>query len=39
VFTLILYLSLVGLALFAFVVWVQRRFVFWHKDRIVGGES
>jgi NitT/TauT family transport system permease protein len=38
VFSLILYLSLVGLALFAFVVWVQRRFVFWHKDRIVGGE-
>ena len=39
VFSLILYLSLVGLALFAFVVWVQRRFVFWHKDRLVGGEG
>ena len=39
VFSLILYLSLVGLALFAFVVWVQRRFVFWHKDRVVGGEQ
>jgi NitT/TauT family transport system permease protein len=38
VFSLILSLSLVGLALFAFGVWVQRRFVFWHKDRIVGGE-
>ena len=39
VFSLILYLSLVGLALFAFVVWVQRRFVFWHNDRLVGGEG
>jgi NitT/TauT family transport system permease protein len=39
VFSLILYLSLVGLGLFAFVVWVQRRFVFWHKDRVIGGEG
>ncbi len=39
VFSLILYLSLVGLALFAFVVWVQRRFVFWHKDRVIGVEG
>lgn len=38
VFSLILYLSLVGLALFAVVVWTQRRFVFWHKDRVVGGD-
>jgi NitT/TauT family transport system permease protein len=38
VFSLILYLSLVGLGLFASVAWVQRRFVFWHKDRVVGGE-
>jgi len=38
VFSLILYLSLVGLSLFATVVWIQRRFVFWHKDRVVGGE-
>ncbi len=38
VFSLILYLSLVGLALFALVVWVQRRFVFWHKDRVGAGE-
>jgi NitT/TauT family transport system permease protein len=38
VFSLILYLSLVGLSLFAFVVWVQRRFVFWHRDRVVSGE-
>lgn len=39
VFSLILYLSLVGISLFAFVVWLQRRFVFWHKDRVVGGEA
>jgi NitT/TauT family transport system permease protein len=39
VFSLILYLSLVGLALFAFVVWVQRTFVFWHKDRVTTGEA
>ena len=32
VFALILYLSLLGLATFWFVVWCQRRFVFWHKD-------
>lgn len=34
VFSLILYLSLLGLALFASVSWVQRRVVFWHKDRV-----
>ena len=39
VFSLILYLSVLGLALFAFVAWVQRRFVFWHKERISGGEE
>ncbi len=39
VFSLILYLSLVGLALFAAVVWVQRRFVFWHRDRVISGEG
>jgi len=38
VFSLIIYLSLVGMALFGLVVWMQRRFVFWHKDRVVGGE-
>lgn len=38
VFSLILYLSLVGLALFALVVWIQRRFVFWHRDRVAGGD-
>jgi len=34
VFSLIFYLSFVGLGLFAFVSWVQRRFVFWHKERV-----
>jgi NitT/TauT family transport system permease protein len=31
VFSLIIYLSLVGLAMFWMVVWVQRRLVFWQK--------
>ncbi len=39
VFSLILYLSLLGLTLFAFVTWVQRRFVFWHKDRTLRAET
>jgi NitT/TauT family transport system permease protein len=39
VFSLILYLSLLGLSLFAFVTWVQRRFVFWHKDRTLRAEA
>ena len=34
VFSLILYLSLVGLALYALVTWTQRTVVFWHKDRV-----
>jgi NitT/TauT family transport system permease protein len=37
VFSLILYLSLLGLVLFATVVWVQRKFVFWHRDRVLSG--
>ena len=32
VFALIIYLSIVGLAIFMAVVWAQRRFVFWHKS-------
>jgi NitT/TauT family transport system permease protein len=39
VFSLILYLSLLGLALFVSVVWIQRRFVFWHKDRVIATEE
>ncbi len=38
VFSLILYLSLVGLAVFATVTWTQRKVVFWHKER-VGGDD
>ena len=36
VFSLILYLSLLGLALFALVAWAQRRIVFWQKSTIGG---
>jgi NitT/TauT family transport system permease protein len=38
VFSLILYLSLVGLALFAATVWMQRWLVFWKKERVSTGE-
>ena len=38
VFALIIYLSLLGLATFGTVVWIQRRFVFWHKSS-VGGDG
>lgn len=34
VFSLILYLSLVGLALYLLVQWTQRKLVFWHKERV-----
>lgn len=37
VFSLILYLSLLGLALFFAVAWVQRRLVFWNKGDRPGG--
>ncbi len=37
VFSLILYLSVVGLTLFALVSYAQRRIVFWQKDRVAGG--
>lgn len=37
VFALILYLSLLGLALYFVVVWAQRRFVFWNKSDRIGG--
>ena len=35
VFSLIIYLSVLGLALFMLVTYVQRRFVFWHKERVL----
>lgn len=38
VFSLILYLSLVGLALFGATVWMQRWLVFWKKERVSTGE-
>lgn len=38
VFSLILYLSIVGLALFAATAWAQRVLVFWKKDRVAGAE-
>lgn len=34
VFSLIIYLSLLGLATFWVVVWLQRRFVFWYKESV-----
>ena len=37
VFSLILYLSLLGLALYFTVVWTQRHFVFWNKAENPGG--
>jgi NitT/TauT family transport system permease protein len=36
VFALILYLSVLGLALYFTVVWIQRRFVFWSKSEQPG---
>ncbi|MDI6029421.1 ABC transporter permease [Corticibacterium sp. UT-5YL-CI-8] len=35
VFSLILYLSLLGLTVFWSVVWMERRFVFWHKSSVM----
>jgi len=35
VFSLIIYLSLLGLATFWLVVIVQRRLVFWHKESVM----
>jgi NitT/TauT family transport system permease protein len=37
VFALILYLSLLGLALFFAVAWLQKRLVFWNKVGQPGG--
>lgn len=38
VFSLILYLSIVGLALYLSVQWTQRKVVFWHKERVGAGD-
>jgi NitT/TauT family transport system permease protein len=37
VFSLIIYLSLLGLATFWMVIWLQRRFVFWYKESVDEG--
>lgn len=37
VFSLIIYLSFLGLALYLSVVWIQRTFVFWNKSDKPGG--
>jgi NitT/TauT family transport system permease protein len=39
VFSLIIYLSVVGLSLFVATVWLQRKLVFWHRDRVSTGEG
>ena len=39
VFSLILYLSLLGLALFVAVTWTQRRFVFWHRAEVLAKDD
>ncbi|MBP0484928.1 ABC transporter permease [Sagittula salina] len=39
VFSLIIYLSFLGLALFLAVVWVQKTFVFWNKSDKPGGAA
>ena len=39
VFSLILYLSMVGLAVYSIVTWTQRKVVFWHKERVGGGDG
>ena len=36
VFSLIIYLSFLGLALYLIVVWVQKTFVFWNRSEQPG---
>jgi NitT/TauT family transport system permease protein len=36
VFSLILYLSILGLALFMLIAWLQRKLVFWQKSSVAG---
>ncbi len=35
VFSLIIYLSVIGMLLYALVVWAQRRIVFWQKEQVL----
>lgn len=37
VFSLIIFLSLLGLTLFWSVVWLERKLVFWHRSNLSGG--
>ena len=37
VFSLIIYLSVVGILLYTFVTWLQARIVFWRKEQVLGG--
>lgn len=39
VFSLIIYLSVIGLGLYAVVAWLQARIVFWHKERLLGDQA
>ena len=39
IFSLIIYLSLLGLTLFWLVAWIERRLVFWHKSTVAGGPA
>jgi NitT/TauT family transport system permease protein len=39
VFSLIIYLSLVGLATFGLVAWAQQRFIFWHRSKVSIGQA
>ena len=34
VFSLIIYLSLLGLATFGIIIWLQRKLIFWHKESV-----
>ena len=34
VFALIIYLSMLGLATFGVVIWLQRKLIFWHKETV-----
>jgi NitT/TauT family transport system permease protein len=34
VFSLIIYLSLLGLTTFGIVVWLQHKLIFWHKETV-----
>lgn len=39
VFSLICFLSLMGIAMYSLVAWVQHRYIFWHRDAAIGGSE